>query len=326
MIPSRAHFIWIGAEFPWLNYAALASAARHAGLERVRLHHTHDLSGTRWWPALQALPGVETQRLAEDALIDAAAGPKLVDRYRSLRAPAARANVLRVALLKREGGVYLDLDTVTCQSLAPLLEQAGFFCGTERIAFPGRLRQSVNPLAWGAAYLRTTVRDLLRRSADGVRWFQRIEAQFPAAANNAVLGARAEHPVLAEMVERMLALSARAAGRRFALGTGLLQAALASTRDSDVLVHPPRVFYPLGPEISEHWFRRDTRARLDDVLSAETRVVHWYASVRTRRFVPEFEPSWVLRHRGEQLLSELLFRALGPEALGAPATAPQPPR
>jgi hypothetical protein len=310
MIPSTAHFIWIGQEFPWLNWAALASAEQNGGFQRVLLHHTHDLSRARWWRELRTLPTVVTRKLAPEGELEHAGGPRLVDRYRTLGTPAAQSNVLRVALLLNHGGVYLDLDTITLQSLAPLRQPCAFFCGSERIAFPAKLERSRDPLAWSAAYLRTAVRDLLRRSPHGTSWFRCIQQLYPAAANNAVLGAEAEHPFLRELCVRMLELPADESRRRYALGTSLLQRALDETCVQALVVHPPEVFYPLGPELSEHWFRLDTRARLENVLEPSTRVVHWYASVRTRKVAPLVDPSSVQRHGQRQLLSALLQRAL----------------
>jgi hypothetical protein len=49
------------------------------------------------------------------------------------------------------------------------------------------------------------------------------------------------------------------------------------------------------------------------VLSANTRVVHWYASVRAERHVPQIDPSFVRENAGRQLLSALAQR-LFPEA------------
>jgi hypothetical protein len=310
MIPPAAHFIWIGQKFPWLNWAALASAQKNGGFARICLHHSHDLSRTPWWRKVRELSQVECRRLEPAAELERAAGPRLVDRYRALSAPAAQANVLRVALLLHYGGVYLDLDTVTIQSLAPLRRQSSFFCGEERLAFPARLQRSPEPLAFAAALLRTSVRDLARRSARGLSWFPYIEHLYPTAANNAVLGAEAEHPFLHELCARMLELSPRQSQRRYALGTTLLQHALAETRIAGLGLHPPEVFYPLGPELSSHWFRLRPRAALDDVLTSSTRVVHWYASVRTRELAPRIDPDWVNQHRERQLLSALLLRAL----------------
>lgn len=313
MIPPTAHFIWIGQEFPWLHWAALASARKNGGFARLWLHHTHDLSRARWWRELRELAQVECRRLEPAAELERAAGPMLVDRYRALSAPAAQANVLRVALLLNHGGVYLDLDTVTTRSLAPLREESGFFCGEEQLAFPATLQRSQNPLAFAAAFLRTAARDVARRSARGVHWFRHIRHLYPSAANNAVMGAKAGHPFLRELCARMLALSKSSSERRYALGTTLLQHALSDTTLTGLTVHPPEVFYPLGPELSAHWFRLNSRTTLDEVLAPSTRVVHWYASVRTRSLAPLIEPEWVNRQRELQLLSALLLRALGPE-------------
>ena len=66
------------------------------------------------------------------------------------------------------------------------------------------------------------------------------------------------------------------------------------------------MFYPLAPEISEHWFRTVRVVRLNEVLSADTRVAHWYASVRTRPLVAQISPRYVREHRGRQLYSALV--------------------
>lgn len=314
MIPASAHFIWIGRDFPWLHRVALESAALHGGFDEVLLHHTDDLSGARWWRSLEQVSGVSCRRLAPEVEVDAAFGVKLVDRYRALTGPTARANVLRVALLLNRGGTYLDMDTVTVRSLHPERSEATFFCGTERIAFPGTLRGSKNPVRWGMALVRTGVRDLVRRSAHGVSAFRAIERLYPTAANNAVLGATRGHAFLRELGDRMLRLPLREVRRRYALGTALLQRALGETSCRGLTVYPPEVFYPLGPELSEHWFRRESRAQLADVLSPGTRVVHWYASVRTRAVVPHIDPAWLARQGEAQLLSALLRRVLGSRA------------
>ena len=313
MIPATAHFIWIGAEFPWLNYAAVASSVRNGGFDRVVLHHTDDLSSAPWWHALSKHPQVERRRIAPEDVLGRAGGRELLELYASLGAPAARANMLRIAILLEEGGVYLDLDTVTTQSLLPLREASAFFCGAERIAFPATLENSKHPGRWGAALLRTGVRDLTRRAANGVRWFRRIEHLYPLAANNAILGAAQGHPFLSQLLRRMVSLPRRVSVRRYALGTSLLQHALAQNPSDALVVHPPEVFYPLGPELSQHWFRLDGSARLAEVLTPATHVVHWYASVRTRELVPTVTPRWVERNRERQLLSSLLFQALPDE-------------
>ena len=300
MIPATAHFLWFGSELPWIHSLSVRTAAQNGGFERVVLHHADPLGAAE----LEATRGVELRRLEPHAFLESVEhfGPGLVDVYRRLSAPAARANVLRAALLWREGGVYLDTDTVTLASLTPL-RQAAAFCGTERIAFPGALRW----YEYGGALLRTSIRDLLRRQRDGWRLFRRIETWYPARANNAVLGAVPGHPFLGELVRRMTKVPRSRQLVRYELGTTLLQATLAEYRGGDVVVHDPEVFYPLGPEISEHWFRLTEDPRPSEVVGPTTRVVHWYASVRTRRVVRDADPDYVRRHAARQLFSALVL-------------------
>jgi hypothetical protein len=312
MIPATAHFLWFGEELPWIHALAVRTAAWHGGFERVLLHHADPLASTRWYRELEATPRVEIKRLFPEELVESAksVGPGLVDLYRRLSLPAARTNVLRAALLFREGGVYLDTDTVTVASLEPLRREASAFCGTERIAFPGALRWW-HPIGYASALLRTSVRDLVRRQSDGWRLFRRIESYYPAAANNAVLGSAPGHPLLAELIGRMVKTPRARQLVRYELGTTLLQATLAEHRSDDVVVHEPEVFYPLGPELSEHWFRPTPAPRLGEVLGPATRVVHWYASVRTRHVVTEADPDYVRSHAPHQLFATLVLPWLG---------------
>ncbi|MFT7625659.1 MAG: hypothetical protein ACI9WU_004850, partial [Myxococcota bacterium] len=55
----------------------------------------------------------------------------------------------------------------------------------------------------------------------------------------------------------------------------------------------PAVFYPLGPEISGHWFKPGTAAYLDELCPPSTKVVHWYASERTKTVVPTLNPETI---------------------------------
>ena len=102
--------------------------------------------------------------------------------------------------------------------------------------------------------------------------------------------------------------SSATARSRDALGPDLLQNALRDGGTADVRVLPPEVFFPLGPEISEHWFRLHQpgrRPRLEEVLYPDTRIVHWYGSVRAREIMRVFDAAYVQAHRDRQLLAEL---------------------
>lgn len=308
MIPPIAHFVWFGAEAPYTHVLALRSAAERGGFERVVLHCADDLSGARWGPAMAAIPGVELRRVDPEAMLAAipGRGARLVALFRRLEAPAARANMLRAAILWREGGVYLDTDTVTVADLDDL-RTSGAFCGEETVVFPGDLR---GPLAHGKAWLRLAARDGFRRMPDGWRGFRRIEPLYARAVNNAVIGAEPEHAFVGHLLDMMLAVPPARQTVRFALGTHLLQAAVGRHRRL-VRVLPPPVFYPLGPEISAHWFREGRAPDLAGVLTAETRVVHWYASVRTRAVVPRIDPGWVAER-----VDRCLFAALARPFVG----------
>lgn len=311
-IPPVAHFVWFGRTFPWLNWLALRSAADRGGYERVILHHADDLRGAPHFRALAREPRVECVPLNFPGLLEAgeAAAPGIAALGGRIgEAAATRSDLARLLLLWLHGGVYLDVDTVTLAPLDDLRVRGGFFCGAERLVWPGAVRASRSPLTLGGALLRSVTRDLLRRHPGGWRHFRRIERWFPAAANNAVLGAVPGHPFVAQLLARAAELPAQALARsRYALGPDLLQEALHAGVAADVRVLPPEVFFPLGPEISEHWFRLrapGTCPRVEDVLHPATRIVHWYGSVRAREMVRVFDADYVRAHRDRQLLAAL---------------------
>lgn len=313
MIPATAHFIWLGPSFPWLNVLAIRSAAARGGFERVILHHDRDLSATRWWSELDALDDFEARRLELPALFaraspgDAGRGAALLELYRQLDPPASRANMIRAAILAAEGGCYLDIDTVTVRSLAPLREQAAVFCGTEHICWPGVVKHGGSLAAKARALGLGAVRELFRFAPGGWRHFDRVAGLYTEAVNNAVLACAPGHPFITVVLDHMLSMSREQQLRRYALGTHLLQRRVAEYAGEDLVVHPPPVFYPLGPVVSLHYFRRTPRAAaaLDELLGAQTRVVHWYASVETKRLVPRVTPAYVRAHAETQLLSAL---------------------
>jgi hypothetical protein len=306
MIPRKAHFVWLGRDFLWVHALAVRSAAQRGGFEQVVLHHDDDLRLAPGWPELLRTQNVEIRRLDIEALFGSLGdlGDSLLSLYRSLTKPAARSNVIRAALLAVEGGVYLDTDTITVDSFLPLLE-TGFFCGEERIALPLKVMRSKNPLIWLAAACQLAGRDLLRRLPDGWRWFRKIERCYPLAVNNAVMGAKPGHPFVRSLLHAMVDMPKERQRVRFALGTQLLEERVAADKGSDLTLHGPEKFYPLCPEISEHWFKLQNKPRLDKALSPNTVAVHWYASVRTQKILALIDPNYVRKNAGRQLFSAL---------------------
>jgi hypothetical protein len=305
-IPPAAHFVWLGREFPWVYGLALRSAAVRGGFERVFLHCTDDVSGTEGVGLARTDERVELRRLDPRAALGSVSsrGEELVELYSRLQAPAAKSNMLRLAILAAEGGVYLDTDTITVGSFSPLLD-AGAFCGLERIALPAATRRARSVRPWIKAVARLLVRDLLRRAPGGWRGFNWIAHRYPAAANNAVIGSIPGHPLVVGMLEQMVDLPQDRQVARFALGTGLLQDAVAAYTADDVVLHAPERFYPLPPEISEHWFRLGSRAEPAEVIDRSTVSVHWYASVRTKRIVPKISAGYLRANSHRQLFSAL---------------------
>jgi hypothetical protein len=100
LIPRIFHQIWVGPDpFP----------EEYGRFQQTWLDHH---------------PGWELRFWTEDNLPTELRRPEAADR---LRAPAERANILRLELLWRLGGVYTDTDFECLRSIEPLIEDAELF-------------------------------------------------------------------------------------------------------------------------------------------------------------------------------------------------------
>lgn len=313
-IPARVHFCWIGKRLPWAYVFAVLSAAERGGMDEVVLHHTDELEDG---PELCALRGAEGVRLeltdpmarltqAQERL---GVGDGLTALYARLTSPVQRADVLRAAILYLEGGIYLDLDTITVASLRPLLGVSQFV-GSEFIVWPHAVRSSRSPIVWAKHLTLDVLRKAMRLLPGGWRAFRRVEKWYFPGVNNAVMGAVPGAALFGAYLQAMLALPPARQTEPYALGPDLLQALISHYPAGELTIHPPAVFYPLAPEISEHWFRSGGLPRLEQVLPRDTRVVHWYASVRSKPYVARISPSYVREHKNSQLYSALVCSAL----------------
>ena len=313
LIPARVHFCWIGPQLNWAYAFALLSAAAHADMDAVLLHHTDELEEGAVLSALRATPKVQLDRVdARACLAEAGARLGLADRlcalYSSLVSPVQRADVLRAAIIYLQGGIYLDLDTITVASLRPLLS-AVQFVGTEYIVWPHWVRHSRSWAVWAKHLALDVLRSGLRLCPGGWRGFRQVEHWYFKGVNNAVMGAQAGAPLFAAYLRAMVALPPARQSEPYALGPDLLQSLVGQFSDTELVIHEPGVFYPLGPEISTHWFRTGA-AHLDRALQPQTRVVHWYASVRSSPYTALIDPEYVQAHRHTQLYSALVARVL----------------
>jgi hypothetical protein len=313
-IPSRLVFIWFGSRLPVTARIAVRSAMSacrpdetlivHQGLEAGQVEDLVE-AGARLVPAgrewFEGLPcgGETAMRLFDD-----------------LASPASRANLLRLAVLWREGGVYLDTDTITLRDLYDLRRFDGF-CGLEPVALPADLFGSLNPARWLAAGVRLALREGCVRLDSGVDVFRRLERHYPQAVNNAVVGSRPANPFIARAFAEIERMTPSMRARRFRLGTHLMQRLTRNRSGPDMEVLPPATFYPLGPEISAHWFREGSAARLDAFLRPGTRVVHWYSSVEERVGLRRIDEDYIRTHAGRTAFARLAAEHL--EAAGTPA-------
>lgn len=295
---------------PWFCVFAVLSAAERAGLDEVVLHHTDPLQEGPQLRAVEQAPRVRLRRLDPIAVLDQAAaglglGGELVRIHERVSSPAVRSDLMRAAILYLEGGVYLDVDTVTVNPLLPLLN-AQQFIGNELVVWPYFVRGWRTPAPLARSLMLVIVRKALRRLPRGYRMFNRIDGFYHRAVNGAVMGAEARSSFMIEYLRAMTLVPADRQARKCELGPNLLQQLVAHRPRVDLTIHEPQVFYPLPPEISEHWFRIRRRVALEEVLSPDTRVVHWYASVRTSARLAHIDPAYVLKNRHRQLYSALV--------------------
>ena len=130
MIPRILHQVWVGAnEMPeeFLGYR-----------ESWRRHH----------------PDWEMRLWTEDILPDDFVRPEA---YERLRSPAERSDIIRLEVLYRFGGVYVDTDVECLRPIDPLLEEgAGFFVG----AVQGKVENAVIAATAGHPVLERALREL----------------------------------------------------------------------------------------------------------------------------------------------------------------------
>ena len=269
-IPARAHFCWIGTSLPWAYVFAVLSAAERSELPEIVLHHTDALEEGAALDTLRSTPRVRLSRIDPLACLMQAtqrlgAGDGLTVSYSRLTNPAARIDMLRAAILYLQGGIYLDMDTVTTSSLLPLLNTRQFV-GCEFIIWPHFARTSRSPALLARSLTLDVTRKMMRRMPGGWRIFRRIENFCYRGINNAVMGAEADSPLFENYLHAMLAVPPQHQLQPYALGPDLLQEVVGRYARDDLTIHEPHVFYPLPPEISEHWFHISRHVRLEAVL------------------------------------------------------------
>ncbi|QKV94916.1 hypothetical protein HUT19_26835 [Streptomyces sp. NA02950] len=107
-------FYWSGQEFDFSNYLAVASAARHtSGADVVVVVDERPVDNVHF-RRVERLPGVTVEPLSLASLVS----PELRLLYHRMRFVAHRSDLVRLALLAKYGGMYLDTDTLTAGDLS----------------------------------------------------------------------------------------------------------------------------------------------------------------------------------------------------------------
>lgn len=153
-VPDIIHFIFgLGdapEQFLFCWYAAVLSAQLANRPERIVFHYHHEPHGP-WWEKTKCLPSI---MLRHHASVPVAIGSKKIEKR------AHRADILRLLVLLEEGGVYMDIDTITARPYASLLVgDPEFVIGLQAPEDPphGRLCNAVMLAAPGSAFVRAWV-------------------------------------------------------------------------------------------------------------------------------------------------------------------------
>lgn len=309
------HFCWIGTKLEWVHGFAMLSALRHGGLDRVVLHHTDLLDDSPVVRALQS-EGLVFSRLDVNSLLDDLGaelelGTQLTELYRRISSPAILSDILRAAILYQQGGIYLDVDTLTVTSLKPLLHDHQFI-GLENIVWPYWVKTARSPLPWARAAGLDLLRKTLRQTPNGWIFFRFFEKFYFKAVNGAIMGGAPQASLFKTYLQNMVQLPVSAQNQANMLGPDLLQVLIQQQNMKNLKIYKPDAFYPLPPEISEHWFRpcKDAPALLKKAIQPQTLIVHWYASVRSKPYVKQINPAFILKNRNNILYSALVCKLL----------------
>jgi hypothetical protein len=319
-IPNTLHFVWFGESLPYFAVLAIRSALRANPGASATLWHGEELmrddgldalerDGTTLRPIrIDELLVQAHAQVAHDANLRVALS-KLRAVYGELTAPAARSNLIRLLVLFAQGGVYLDTDTLSLQSLAEL-RALDAFCGREHVLWPKRRLDKLSAYYWTTGPALEALRALGSWLPNGHVLYRRTRRWYETAVNNAVLGFAPGHPLLARAFRRVAELEGGERTRRYRLGTHLLQEVVSSRPEGEpmtITLLDPDCFYPLGPIISAHYFkrRRDAARVAALLLPPRTRVVHWYSSVSN---LSPLDEKYIREHRTESVYAHLCAR------------------
>ena len=270
----------MGKRFPFVYRLAVESLRQTHPDWRITVHYS-DPPNNEDWKALARK--AEMRPLDDKALLEALPSSLagVADVYRGIADgyPAGRSNVLRYLILLREGGIYIDFDTLTLRSFEPLTQGEGFI-GEETVfrsdddRVSGKAGLELLPygtmfgLSYGLSYANT-------------RWFRNrrtlnkvdglIRKGWSARKlNNAVLGASANHPFFASALARIPQIDPKI---RFALGPMLMNQVWDANGGQGITRLNEKAFYVIPPSQTFRFFQGPAPVLPPDVFT-----LHWCSS------------------------------------------------
>jgi len=299
MIPNRVFFIHLGDYLPWSTGIAILSAKQIQNAEETILYIKNEIHGEGF--DLIKNKGILFKQIDEDSIFSGLGDNGICgNTYKILENYALKADLLRLALLYKEGGVYLDTDTITIKPWNDLLQYKGF-CGQESLAFPKKLLdypqvKCSNPFLFLIAGFRYAWSYLCMNVPHGERVFRLAEGFFNLAVSNAVLASEAKNKLIEQAFAAINEMGEEERLRHFRLGPRLLQQITKNKSSEYMKVLPPAYFYPVSPNVIHRIFCKSSAKRLNKILLPQTRIIHWYNSIEKKYSQEQLNLKWIEKH------------------------------
>lgn len=274
--------MWHGDGFPYYCRLAVESAVVAMPEASVTVHLLGPVRHRGHLDAVAAQPNVtvSTDSL-EEVFSEAPGGPgRYLAVSRRLNTPAALSNLVRLAILYRTGGVYLDTDLIVLRPLHDP-EQHGAYVGQEWVWESNRSRVERNwdfghrlrAAPWALRHVAVRLDTITAGGRLGLAARLDRTRHHRLQVNNAVIGS----PSGSAFVEAALTTALEVDHTtRFALGPSLLDD-VARALPRSVHILPPSRFYPIPPGESFRYFGDRTVE-----LPADAQVIHYVASNHRR--------------------------------------------
>jgi hypothetical protein len=280
LIPHHFHLIWIGRNFPFVNRLAVESILQTNPGAKITIHYENPPDNSDW-RALQSKVEFRAISLPDllGALPPSMAGVVPVLEGISSGYPAGRSNILRYLILYREGGIYIDFDTLTVRDYRPLLAHAGFV-GEEAVfrydddRVSGRFKPAIIPtgICFGMSYYLSLWNCKWLGDSAPVNALNRglMGLWSDCKLNNAVLGASPRNAFFGKAIELVPKTDPKI---KYALGPILMNRTWETEAAIHMLRLGPEHFYFIPPSQTYRFFYGPAPA-----LPANAYSMHWCSS------------------------------------------------